>query len=209
MIPIAVLASGRGSNFDAIVNAIEQKTLNASIVALVSDNPKAAVLDKAKKKGINTFVVPFKGREKNDELLLKSLSSVSPRFIVLAGYMRIIGTQLIEAFRSKRGALSYSRITNVHPSLLPAFPGVNSYAQAYRFGVAITGVTVHLVEKEVDNGPICAQKSFSIQGYCSETEVEKNGLEIEHKLYPETLKWVLKEEFDVEKREGRICVRPH
>ncbi|OFZ70485.1 MAG: phosphoribosylglycinamide formyltransferase [Bdellovibrionales bacterium RIFOXYD1_FULL_44_7] len=209
MIPIAVLASGRGSNFDAIVNAIEQKTLNASIVALVSDNPKAAVLDKAKQKGINTFVVPFKGREKNDELLLKSLSSVSPRFIVLAGYMRIIGTQLIEAFRSKRGELSYSRITNVHPSLLPAFPGVNSYAQAYRFGVAITGVTVHLVEKEVDNGPICAQRSFSIQGHRSETEVEKNGLEIEHKLYPETLKWVLKEEFDVEKREGRICVRPH
>jgi phosphoribosylglycinamide formyltransferase-1 len=112
---------------------------------------------------------------------------------------------LIEAFRSERG---YSRIINIHPSLLPAFTGVSSYRQAFEFGVKTTGVTVHLVEAAVDSGPICAQEVFDIGDCKSVDEVERRGLAIEHRLFPETLKWVLPEAFSVEKRgPGRFSVR--
>ncbi len=232
MISIAVLASGRGSNFDAILRAARQGDLEAHIAAVVSDRKEAPVLEKARAAGIPALVIPpsappparpapparergappaktaraYRGDPYRDEKILELLAAYSPRFLVLAGYMRIVTPKLIEAFRSPRG---YSRIVNIHPSLLPAFPGVDSYGQAFRHGTQVAGVTVHLVEEEVDAGPICAQQAFSIQGMKSVEEVEKRGLEIEHRLYPETLKWVLPERFDIEARERRLCVCPH
>jgi phosphoribosylglycinamide formyltransferase-1 len=115
---------------------------------------------------------------------------------------------LLDAFRSERG---YARVTNVHPSLLPAFPGVDSYAQAFEHGAKVAGASVHLVELEIDGGPICAQEAFGIADCASAAEVERRGLEVEHRLYPETLRWVLSEKFAVERRgsQGRICVRPN
>ncbi len=207
MIPVAVLASGRGSNFDAILAAIRQGKLDARVVALVSDQPSAPVLQKATAEGIEAICVPGLGKERREEHereILKRLGPFAPRFLVMAGYMRIVTPVLIEAFRSERG---YSRVTNVHPSLLPAFPGVKSYAQAFSHGVKVAGVTVHLVEEEVDSGPICAQEAFSIGDCSSAEEVERLGLAIEHRLYPETLSWVLPEKFEVVQREGRVCVR--
>jgi phosphoribosylglycinamide formyltransferase-1 len=211
-IPIAVLASGRGTNFDAIATAIREGKLQAEIVAVVSDRADAPVLQKARDQGLNAIHVPSlpqtnsetkRGgsladkialRVDHEKRILAELSKWKPRFLVLAGYMRIMTPHLIEAFRSERG---YSRIVNVHPSLLPAFPGVESYAQAFRYGTKIAGVTIHLVEAEVDSGPICAQQSFSIEDCQSTVDVEKKGLAIEHRLYPETLGWVLPEEFSV------------
>lgn len=219
--PIAIFASGRGSNFGAILQAVQKGELDARIVALVCDKPQAAVVEAARAAGIPVLVVPvdssIKGamatqaaqlRETHEKEILKALKPLSPHFLVMAGYMRIITRHLIEEFRSKKG---YSRIVNVHPSLLPAFPGKDAYAQAWKFGAKVTGVTVHLVAEDVDSGPICAQEAFSIADCKSATEVEQRGLAIEHRLYPQTLKWVLKEEFEFKSQgqEGRHCVCPH
>ena len=226
MIPIVVFASGRGTNFDAIQRSIEAKTLEAEVKAVVSDQPDALVLKKARDANIPVLVFPFprgsgslaERRQDHEKQILKEILPLHPRFLVLAGYMRIITRDFIEAFRSEKG---YSRIVNIHPSLLPAFPGVHSYAQAYRYGAHVAGVTVHLVEPSVDSGPICAQEAFSIADCQSEEEVEKRGLEIEHRLFPQTLRWVLPEAFSIESRkkllsetdrsetEWRICVRSH
>jgi phosphoribosylglycinamide formyltransferase 1 len=214
MIPIVVLASGRGSNYSALQKARLAGKLKADIRAVITDNPDAGVISKAKADGVQTILLPFPEvregvsiqarRQEHEALLLKELRSIQPRFLVFAGYMRIITSQLIEAFRSERG---YSRLVNIHPSLLPAFPGVHSYAQAFHYGVKVTGITVHLVEAEVDQGPICAQEAFTIEDCKSEDEVEKRGLAVEHRLYPETLDWVLREDFKLEYRsKRRLCV---
>jgi phosphoribosylglycinamide formyltransferase-1 len=215
---VAVLASGRGSNFQAILRAIRAGTLQTEIVALVSDKAGAPALEIARQAGIPALEVlpppaqtgedPILRRKKHDEKILKALGPFSPRFLVMAGYMRVISPVLLDAFRSVRG---YSRIVNIHPSLLPAFPGIHSYRKAYEYGVKWTGVTVHLAEEAVDSGPICAQEAFSIADCKSAEEVEKRGLDIEHRLYPETLNWVLPEKFEIETRvsqTGRISVRP-
>jgi phosphoribosylglycinamide formyltransferase-1 len=209
--PIAILASGRGSNFDAIYAAVKSGALDADIVAVVSDKADAGVLEKAKKAGLKAIAVPFvKGtsRQDHETKILAELDQTRPKFLVLAGYMRIMTPHLIERFRSERG---YSRIVNIHPSLLPAFPGVESYEQAFHAGVKVSGVTVHFVETEVDSGPICAQEAFRIDDCRSVSEVEQRGLAVEHRLYSETLKWVLPEKFDLAKFEmsGRFSVRPN
>lgn len=212
-VPIAILASGRGSNFDAIHSAIAGGKLDAEIKLVLSDQPKAQVLEKARKHGLKAVCVESeKGssvverRTAHEEKILRELESVTPRFLVLAGYMRIMTPRLIEAFRSEKG---YARIVNVHPSLLPAFPGVSAYAQAFDHGAKMAGVTIHLVEADVDSGPICAQEAFDIRDCKSVEEVEKRGLAIEHRLFPETLKWVLPEKFRLEQcgDTGRYRVR--
>jgi phosphoribosylglycinamide formyltransferase 1 len=217
-IPIAVLASGRGSNFEAIQRAVQAGELpEAKIVALLSDQPGAPALEKARAIGVKTLVVPAprpdeaasaeERRRIHDGRVVDALRDVGARWAVMAGYMRIVTPVLIEAFRSERG---YTRIVNVHPSLLPAFRGLEGYGQAFRYGAKLAGVSVHLVEVELDSGPICAQEAFSIEDCRSEQEVETRGLAIEHRLYPETLKWVLPEKFNLETRpEGRLCVRPN
>jgi len=216
MSSIVVFASGRGSNLDAILQAIEKKTLHTQVLAVISDQPQAQALAKAQAAGIQALCVPIpdsqggkksilQRRHEHEEKILRELNKLNPNFLVLAGYMRILTSHLIDTYRCDRG---YVRMVNIHPSLLPAFPGVHSYAQAYRYGAKVSGVTVHLVEPEVDSGPICAQESFSIVDCKTELEVEQRGLEIEHRLYPETLNWILAEKFEVEHRsEGRICVR--
>ncbi len=226
--PIAVLASGRGSNFEAILRAVQGGQLDADIRVLVTDNPQAKAIQIAQWAGIAVEIVepprsPQAKRDgeppktpgasqaedtqelaarrlQHDEAILRALSRHLPKFLVMAGYMRVVTPRLIEAFRSDRG---YSRIVNIHPSLLPAFPGVESYAQAFHHGVKITGATVHLVEEQVDSGPICAQTAFDISACRTQAEVEQRGLSIEHRLYPETLSWILPEAFDIETREFR------
>jgi phosphoribosylglycinamide formyltransferase-1 len=212
MIAIVVMASGRGSNFDAIAEASERGDLpGVKIAAVLTDKIDAPVLEKSRRRGIATLVVPAPALERgessasrrvrHDEQILKAIEPYSPKFLVMAGYMRLVSSVLIEAFRSER---SYSRIVNVHPSLLPAFPGLDGYAQAFRQGVKQTGVTVHLVDEGLDTGPICAQEAFDISDLRDEAAVERRGLEVEHRLYPKTLKWVLAEAFELK---GRACVR--
>jgi phosphoribosylglycinamide formyltransferase 1 len=207
---IAILASGRGSNFDAIQEAIKGGKLRARIVRVVSDREAAPVLEKARAAGYEAVYVPLKNlsREMQDEALLRAIHGgrEKPRFLVLAGFMRLLGPQVISAFADPKG---FSRIVNVHPAILPSFPGLHSYAQAYEYGCAVAGVTVHLVDEKVDHGPICAQEAFSIADCKNAGEVEARGLAIEHRLYPQTLDWILQEKFQLIPRDqGRFCVRP-
>jgi phosphoribosylglycinamide formyltransferase-1 len=214
MTPIALFASGRGSNFTAVYDAIKNGTLKAEIVAVVSDCEDAPVLEKARSFGLKTVFVPverdrpvIERRRMHEEKILTSLQLLRPHFIVLAGYMRVLSSFFIDAYASGKG---YSRIVNIHPSLLPSFPGVKSYAQAHRYGVKWTGVTVHFVENAIDSGPICAQEGFSIADCKTVAEVESRGLAVEHRLYPETLKWILPENFKlVDRSGGRFCVCPN
>ncbi len=204
-IPIAVLASGRGSNFEAILKSIQKKNLQAKILALISDQPDAQVLQIAKAASIPAFAVASPAsKEQQEEEILKILKPLQAHFIVLAGYMRILSPTFLAPFLSPRG---YFRVTNIHPSLLPAFPGKNAYAQAFALGCKVTGVSVHLLDEKVDHGPICAQEAFSISDLITVQEVEARGLDLEHRLYPNTLNWILQEKFSLEKREGRTCVR--
>jgi phosphoribosylglycinamide formyltransferase 1 len=212
MTRIAVLASGRGSNFEALVRAVRDGRLDAEIVALVSDRPQAPALEIARTAGIPALAVAPEStgelterRRRHDERVLEAIAPFAPRFLVMAGYMRIVTPTLIEAFRSERG---YARITNIHPSLLPSFPGVESYGQAWKYGAKVAGVTVHLVEESVDSGPVLAQEAFAIADCPDAEAVERRGLAIEHRLYPETLGWALRESFEIEHREGRPCVLP-
>jgi phosphoribosylglycinamide formyltransferase-1 len=218
MIPIAIFASGRGSNFSAVYESILAKKLNAEVVAVVCDQPQAKVLERAREFGLKTILVPreltkksgisIEARRKiHEEKILTELDPCGAKFVILAGYMRVLTSTFIDAFKSGRG---YSRIVNIHPSLLPAFPGVNSYAQAFYYGVKWTGVSVHFVENDVDSGSICAQEAFNIEDCRTESEVELKGLAVEHRLLPETLKWILPEKFKLEDRSGgRFCVCPN
>lgn len=193
MVKVGVLASGRGSNFEAILRAVQSHKLNIEIALVASNKTDAPVLEKAKQAQIPTYA----GTD-----YAQALKDHGVQFVVLAGFMKILPASFVAAYKSPKG--NYSRIVNVHPSLLPAFPGLNGYEQAFRYGSKITGVTIHLVDEQLDHGPICAQKSFSIEGCKTPSDVEKMGLSIEHELYPETLSWVVNEEFVIE---GRRCVR--
>lgn len=208
--PIAVFASGRGSNFQALLRAIQMKLLDAEIRVLLVDRECAAI-QIAQDAGIPVEKVSFpewgkssefgdrgvEAQTKFDEAILRALSPHYPKFIVLAGFKRRLGPTLLHAFKSDR---SYYRVVNIHPSLLPAFPGLDSYEKAFQFGCKVTGATVHLIDEGLDTGPICAQQAIEIGDCLSVEDVEKRGLAVEHKLYPETLGWVLTEHFDLEKR---------
>ncbi len=216
--PIAILASGRGSNFEALMTALDQGRFAAEVKALICDKPGAPVLEKARARGIPAILLhqpgpaqPLGERKLHwRDALLRVLEPLDVRFLVLAGYMRILHDDVIEAYRDPRG---YARIVNIHPSLLPAFPGLHSYEQAFRHGCKVTGATVHFVEPEMDSGPICAQEAFAIDGCRDADEVERLGLALEHRLYPETLRWILEEKFDLQCRDTNrrrlCCVRPN
>jgi len=205
----AVFASGRGSNFEAICSAVDDETIFGELVCLVCDQPEAPVIEKAKQKDIPVVLVPKeKSKKEHEAKIIETLDAFKPDFIVLAGYMRVFTEDFIDHYRS---SLGYSKIINIHPSILPSFPGVNSYQQAFDYGCHLAGVTIHLVEKEVDSGPICQQQSFSISECHSVKEVEELGLQIEHELYPKVIDWVINENFELamnSKDRRRFRVRP-
>jgi phosphoribosylglycinamide formyltransferase 1 len=194
---ILVLASGRGSNFQALIDSAKKGILRAEIAALGVSKKEAGALGIAEANGIPTLTCP------TEDEILDFVRREDIDAVVLAGYLKIITSQLIEALRDTNGL---SRIINVHPSLLPSFPGLNSYTQAFDAGVKETGVTIHLVEKGVDEGPILDQKSFRIDQLSSVEEVEARGLTIEHDLYPRTIDWFLKGEYRVITRNGGTYV---
>jgi len=176
---IAVFASGNGSNFEAIVRKKYQK---AEIVLLVTDNKNAYCIERSRRLKIPCRIFPYNDYQNKQDYeiaVLRLLKKENIDIIVLAGYMRIIGSVILDAYRNK--------IINIHPSLLPAFKGRNAIKQAYDYGVKIIGVSVHYVTAEVDAGKIIAQESFRI-GNRSFEEVEAKIHRIEHRLYPRVIK---------------------
>ncbi|MFH1395472.1 MAG: phosphoribosylglycinamide formyltransferase [Candidatus Omnitrophota bacterium] len=177
---IAVLVSGNGSNLQALIDAEKSGSLaGGEIVVVISDNPDAFALTRAKKAGIESIVLEkqdFKSREEFDKELVRKLKDRKIELIVLAGFMRILTDTFIEEYKN--------RILNIHPALLPSFKGTQGIKDAFKSGVKITGVTVHFVEKEVDGGPIILQSNVCIDGQDTEESLEEKIHIEEHKLYP-------------------------
>jgi len=183
----AVFASGTGSNFEAIM--AQHDNLNCEIALLVCDQPNAKVLEKAERLGVPAFVFDpkkYETKEAYEQELIDQLQADRISWVFLAGYMRIVGKTLLQAFEGK--------IINIHPSILPAFPGVDAIGQAFDAGVKITGVTVHYIDEGIDTGPIIAQESLAVFPEDTKESLQKRIQEIEHKLYPTVIRQLLKNE---------------
>ena len=183
---LAVLASGEGTNFQAIAEAARRQQLGPTqLRLLVSDNPAARVLERAKLLGIPSHVIdPTAHRpiEMFDQALIRALDETGVTFVALAGYMRILSPSVVQRFRG--------RLINIHPALLPAFPGAHAIRDALRYGVKITGVTVHYVDEGVDTGPIIAQEAVAVCSDDTEESLAARIHAIEHRLYPEAIRLV-------------------
>lgn len=185
-INIAVLASGRGSNLQAILDAISTGNLDAKVQIVLVNVPGAGAIDIAAKHGVATAVVPNAGltRKEHEEKVIAELKKHDLDFLVLAGYMRVLSSGFLSNFKDPRG---FFKVINIHPSLLPAFPGTRGYEEAFEYGVKVAGVTVHLVDEKVDHGPILAQATFSRTEDDTIESFKARGLRIEHELYPQVL----------------------
>ncbi|HLB71153.1 MAG: phosphoribosylglycinamide formyltransferase [Candidatus Methanoperedens sp.] len=199
MSSIAVLVSGRGSNLQAIIDSIENGYLKAEISAVISDVEKAYALERARKHGIKAFFIDprkFPSRELYEQEVLKVLIDNDVELVLLAGYMRILGKTLLEAYRN--------RILNIHPALLPAFPGLHAQKQAFGHGVKVAGCTVHFVDESLDGGPIILQRCVEVKEDDTAETLADRILEQEHKIYPEAVKLFVENRLCIEGRKVRI-----
>ncbi len=185
-IKLAVLVSGRGSNLEAILKAIGDRSLDASVAVVLSNKPGVGALDIAKRHGVPGAVVENQGmpRLKHEEAVQAELSKYSFDYIVLAGYMRVLSPAFLKHYRDENG---FFRVINIHPSMLPAFPGKNAYEDAFASGATESGITVHLVDEEVDHGPILAQRAFPRRADDTLETFKARGLALEHELFPQVL----------------------
>jgi phosphoribosylglycinamide formyltransferase-1 len=192
---IGVLISGRGSNLQALIDAIAARSLAARIAIVISNKPEAPGLERARAAGIDTLTLNhrhFDSRDAYDTALARELKSRHVELVCLAGFMRLIGAPLLEAFPNA--------ILNVHPSLLPSFPGVSSQAQAIVHGVKVSGATVHLVTAELDGGPIILQSAVPVEEDDTEETLAARILVEEHLIYPIAVGMVLSGQWRVEGR---------
>ena len=182
---LAVFASGTGTNFVAIASACAAGVLDARVAVMVCDKPGAAVIDRAREMGVDTFVFDphsYASKADYEKEIVKILDSKEIELICLAGYMRIVGDVLLNAYEGK--------IINIHPSLLPAFKGAHAVEQAVAYGVKVYGISIHWVNADLDGGKIIAQRAFPYEGSDPE-EVHRIGQKIEHELYIETINKLL------------------
>ncbi len=189
---IGILLSGRGSNFEAIAkNVAEGKIPDARIAIVISNRADAAGIATAKGLGLETLVVPSKGRERedHDREVVAALQHHKVDLICLAGYMRLLSPWFVKQFPRK--------ILNIHPSLLPAFPGLEAQQQAFAYGVKVTGCTVHFVDEELDHGAIIVQKSIPVLDSDDEHTLAARILEQEHIAYSEAVDIVLEGQYEI------------
>ncbi|AKG05200.1 phosphoribosylglycinamide formyltransferase [Salimicrobium jeotgali] len=194
MTKIAVFASGTGTNFDALLTSMEHKEKWGEVSLLVSDRPSAEVVHKAEARGIEVLSfhpADFQGKAGYEQVILGACREHGIEWIVLAGYMRLIGSTLLTPFEG--------RIVNVHPSLLPRFPGKHAVQQAFDQGVAVTGVTVHIVDEGMDTGPILEQEEVAIEAEDTIGDVERKIQKVEHVLYPKVVERLVKGEKSYDK----------
>lgn len=199
---IAVLISGRGSNLQSIIDAIRSDRLDAEIAVVMSNRLEAAGLQRARDARVDALCLnprDFAGREAYDEAIATELQRRNVALVCLAGFMRLVGRPLLDAFPN--------RILNIHPSLLPAFRGLDAQRQALEYGVRITGATVHLVTSELDAGPIVLQAAVPVLEHDTVETLSARILIEEHRLYPESIRILLDEEWTVEGRRLERRVR--
>ncbi|MDD5166032.1 MAG: phosphoribosylglycinamide formyltransferase [Candidatus Omnitrophica bacterium] len=188
---IAVFASGRGTNFAAIIKAAKIGRIKANLSLLVCDNPKAGALSKAKKAKIKAVLV------KNEGMITRYLKENKIDLIVLAGFMRLLSPGFVRRY--------YGRIINIHPSLLPSFKGAEGIKDAFGYGVKFTGVTVHFVDELMDHGPIILQQAIKIEEGETIGSLEKKIHKVEHKLYPEAIRLFVEGKLKIAGRKVKIC----
>ena len=184
-IKLAVLISGSGTNLQAIIDAIDQGTLDASIELVLSSRPEAYGLKRAAKAGLAVMALSrevYANPEVADEVIASELKARGVDYVVLAGYMRKIGPAVLACFPNS--------VINLHPALLPSFPGAHAIQEAFDYGVKVTGVTVHVANAEYDRGPIIAQRPVTVEEGWSVDDLEAAIHDVEHKLYPEVLRWL-------------------
>jgi phosphoribosylglycinamide formyltransferase 1 len=183
---LAVLISGRGSNLQSIIDAIANGALDATIALVVSNRTDAAGLARAREAGLDTRCIltrDYASREAFDGAVAAALAAARVDLVCLAGFMRLVGAPLLAAFPQ--------RIVNIHPSLLPAFPGRDAQRQALEYGVRVSGATVHLVTAELDGGPIVAQASVAVRDDDTVESLSARILVEEHRIYPDAIRFLL------------------
>jgi phosphoribosylglycinamide formyltransferase-1 len=197
---LGILLSGRGSNFEAIADSIQAGRLRAEIAIVISNRADAPGLEAAKRRGLNAVLIASKGRvrEEHDADVIAALHHAQVDLICLAGYMRLLSPHFIQAFPN--------RIVNIHPSLLPAFPGMDAQKQALEYGAKVTGCTVHFVDEHLDNGPIILQKTVPVLDEDDVHTLSARILEQEHTAYSEAIGLVLSGEVEIQ---GRAVVKRH
>jgi len=191
---LAILLSGRGSNFEAIANNVASGAIEASIAVVISNRPEARGVDIARQRGLDTLVLPSKGmdREAYDRRLIDGLRPFQPDLICLAGFMRLLSAAFVREFPN--------RILNIHPSLLPAFSGLDAQHQALAYGVRVTGCTVHFVDEYLDAGPILLQAAVPVHDRDTEETLSARILEEEHRIYSEAIRIALSGRYRIEGR---------
>lgn len=196
---IAVLLSGRGSNFEAIADSVAARRIpDAEIAVVVSNRENAPGLEKARQRGLETVVIPSRGRQREeyDREVVTLLEQKQVDLVCLAGFMRILSPHFVQAFRH--------RILNIHPALLPSFTGLEGQRQALEWGVKITGCTVHFVDESLDGGAIVAQAAVAVEDTDTEETLSARILREEHSIYTEAINLVLSGKFRIE---GRRVIR--
>ncbi len=195
---LGILISGRGSNFEAIAHSIGRGKLDAEIAVLISNRASAPGIDIAREHGIPLRVIPSAGveRETYDKLLIDELRTHQVDLVCLAGFMRLLSTGFVRAFPN--------RVLNIHPSLLPAFAGLDAQRQALEYGAKITGCTVHFVDEFLDSGPIVVQSAVPVLDQDTVESLSARILSQEHLIYPKAIQWIVEGRVIVEGRRVKI-----
>lgn len=179
---LAVLLSGNGSNLQAIIEAIQRQQLTAKIVVVISDQKQAYGLERARLAGIPTAYIPYTRRSLFEEQLLQQLTDHRPDYIILAGFMRLLSQKIVTRY--------HGRILNIHPSLLPKYPGLHTYERVLAAGDSEHGTTVHFVNEVMDGGPIICQAKVAVQPQDTPETLKQRVQQLEHRLYPLVLTWL-------------------
>ncbi|MFA7304462.1 MAG: phosphoribosylglycinamide formyltransferase [Methanoregula sp.] len=196
---IAVIASGRGSNFQAIIDAIHAGTVPATCAALITDNPNAYAIERAKGAQIPVIVLDyasFASKTEYEHALLAAMHRVNPALFVLAGYMRIVGKEIVDAFSG--------RMINIHTALLPAFTGLHAQRQAIQYGVKVAGCTVHFVDDSLDGGPVICQRCVPVLDDDDEDALAERILAHEHQCLPDAIRLFCEDRLTIDGRKVRI-----
>lgn len=200
VLTLGVLASGSGTNLQAILDACKARRIDAQVVLVLSDKRDARALDRARAAGVQAHHVDPQGRsrEEHDAHMAEHLEDLGVQLVCMAGYMRLVTPVLLRAFPD--------RVVNIHPALLPAFPGLHAQRQALRAGVRIAGCTTHLVDEQVDHGPILLQAAVPVLPDDTEESLSVRILAQEHVLYPSTIQLFAEGRVDV--RDGKAAIKP-
>ena len=196
---IAVFASGRGTNFSALAQAVKKGRLKVNLALLVCDKPKAPVLHKAKKLGVKIALIKredFSSKKDFEEAIIRELKKNKIELVVMAGFMRILSPDFVKAYKN--------RIINIHPALLPAFKGARGIKDAFDYGAKLTGVTVHFVDAEMDHGPIILQREVKIRESDSLGSLEARIHKVEHALYAQAIQLIARGKIKLKGRKIKI-----